>query len=347
MSIYLGNNKITPFYLGSAEIAEAFFGSVRVYPDYNPLGLPPYTMRFQFSDSSYNPNTSGTNWKSGSTWTQVSSDPNIWDYTHVNANWQNAFVDAWTVGTPNNTATLLGANTTGITNMKSLFLGDSYLNPYKTFDTSGVTDMSNMFQGCNHLTDGMYYDTSNVTNMSSMFAGCYYLYRVPHYNTSRVTNMSNMFSGCEHLISVPLFDTHNVTNMSGMFASSSIGGNKIPNFDTSSVTTMSDMFYGVHATIFNIPFDTSHVLYMSRMFSHCTFMQQIPTLDTSSVRDVFEMFAVCPKVESGILDMYNQLSAQSAQLLRHGDCFSQCGSDTASGSAELAQIPSDWGGTAT
>jgi hypothetical protein len=53
------------------------------------------------------------------------------------------------------------------------------------------------------------------------------------------------------------------------------------------------------------------------------------------------MFYRCTKVESGALALYQQASAQ-AIVPSHDRTFYQCGSNTVTGAAELAQIPSDW-----
>lgn len=58
-------------------------------------------------------------------------------------------------------------------------------------------------------------------------------------------------------------------------------------------------------------------------------------------------FAGCSNVESGALALYNQMSTQTTPPQYHQYCFTNCGRDTVTGAAELAQIPSSWGGTGT
>lgn len=57
-----------------------------------------------------------------------------------------------------------------------------------------------------------------------------------------------------------------------------------------------------------------------------------------------EMFKDCPNVKSGQKALYDKLSAINT-ITNHADCFKDCGSDTEEGRAELAQIPTSWGGT--
>jgi len=60
-----------------------------------------------------------------------------------------------------------------------------------------------------------------------------------------------------------------------------------------------------------------------------------------NVTNVSWLFSGCTNVESGALDVYNYLSALPG-ITGHSNAFQGCGSNTTTGSAELAQIPSDW-----
>ena len=240
--------------------------------DPNPLNLPAYTMRFLF-DPPYNPTS--YSWASNVTWTQVSSEPNIWDYTRTGTgnsltDWSFAFNDyhggPGLVYAPGE---VLGANTTGVTEMAEMFRHAPGLRSVALFDTSNVTTMSMMFAGCTALSEVPRFDTRNVTSMFNMFFGCSSLTTVPLFNTSKVTYMAGMFEDCTALTSVPLFDTSNVTNMD--------------------------------STFYN-----------------------------------------CISVESGALALYQQASTQATPPSSHLRTFTSCGSNTTTGQAELAQIPSDW-----
>ena len=187
-------------------------------------------------------------------------------------------------------------------------------------DTSAVTNMGYMFQGCTSLTNVPLFDTSAVTDMSYMFRGCTSLTNVPLFDTSAVTNMSAMFQGCTSLANVPLFDTSAVTDMKYMFR------------DCTSLT--------------NVPlFDTSAVTDMQYTFAGCTSLTSIPLFDTSAVTNMRYTFAGCTKVEGGALALYQQASTQSIPPSEHERTFDNCGKDTVTGAAELAQIPESWGGT--
>ena len=150
-------------------------------PNYNPLNLPPNTIRAKFK-AGYNPTI-------GATQTLVDSVENIWDICTVNNSWFILFKDC------HDLLEILGAN------------------------ASNVTDMRYMFYDCTSLTSVALFDTSNVTNMDSMFSNCTSLKNVPLFDTSNVTNMFSMLESCESLTSVPLFDTSKATTMAYMFNS--------------------------------------------------------------------------------------------------------------------------------
>lgn len=76
-----------------------------------------------------------------------------------------------------------------------------------------------------------------------------------------------------------------------------------------------------------------------QMYMNCTSLRRLPRFELYNAgAHIVSMFEGCRNVESGILDCYDSLIV-SAQ---HGACFRNCGVDTPTGAAELAQIPSDW-----
>ena len=159
--------------------------------------------------------------------------------------------------------------------------------------------------------------TYENSNWSSLLEYQSNLLEVIDANASNVESMIYLFNNCTSLTSVPLFDTHNVTYMLGMFyLCNSL--TSVPLYDTSKVTNMDYMFTG------------------------CTSLTSIPLFDTSKVTDMDFMFADCSNVETGALALYQQASSQANPPSNHTQTFYNCGSNTTTGVAELAQIPSDW-----
>lgn len=146
------------------------------------------------------------------------------------------------------------------------------------------------------------------------------LLEVIEANTTGVTHMQALFVRCRSLTNVPWFNT-------------------------SSVTTMKYMFYECNI-LTNVPlYDTSNVLSMQEMFNNCRALTSIPLFNTSKVTNMNYMFINCTNVQSGALALYQQASTQTTPPTNHTRTFTNCGSNTQTGAAELAQIPSDWGGT--
>ena len=92
-------------------------------------------------------------------------------------------------------------------------------------------------------------------------------------------------------------------------------------------------------------YNTSTVTRFVRTFENCTSLVQVPLFDTSNVTNCDYAFSNCYNVESGALALYTQMSTQTNVPSSHSNCFTNCGRDTVTGAAELAQIPSSWGGT--
>ena len=127
-----------------------------------------------------------------------------------------------------------------------------------------------------------------------------------------------LFYNNTSLVSVIAANTTGVTNMGTMFCKTNL--TTVPLFDTSSVTNMYDMF------------------------NNCTSLTTVPLFDTSSVTNMGQMFRNCMAVESGALALYQQASTQTTPPQYHTLTFKNCGANTIPGDAELAQIPSSWGG---
>lgn len=164
-------------------------------------------------------------------------------------------------------------------------------------------------------------DTSAITNMSYMFYNCTSLKSLVLFNTAAVANMSVAFGGCTSLKNVPLFDTSSNRTMAWMFDGCT-SLEELPAFNTWQVTAINSMCHG------------------------CTSLKGIPLIDTSAVTNANYAFQDCRKVEQGSLDLYQSLSTKPTPVTQHGDVFLNCGIDTPTGAAELAQIPASWGGTA-
>ena len=165
-------------------------------------------------------------------------------------------------------------------------------------------------------------DTSAVTNMSTLLSSCSSLKKVCKFYTSNVTNFTEMFYTCTGLTELPLFDLSSATNINSFLRGCS-NLKIIPAFNTPKVTNF------------------------VAAFRNCNEVTNIPLFDTGKATSVSQLFFNCTKVEGGALALYTQMSTQATPPSTVSDCFKNCGKDTTTGAAELAQIPASWGGTGT
>lgn len=151
------------------------------------------------------------------------------------------------------------------------------------------------------------------------------LLEVLGFNTEGMTKLANVFIGCTALTTIPLLDYTNITDLHSMFSG------------CTSITTVPGL-------------NLLSAIDLGSMFYECTSLTAMPTitLGQSTLLTVAYMFYGCTEIESGILDMYTMLSGKTYTGQDYcEECFTDCGSNTVTGAAELAQIPSSWGGTAT
>lgn len=288
-----------------------------------PSPYPQYSLRFKFSDLNYNPLVAypigpvpypyPKHWKAGCSWTQISSEPNIWEYQRepdhytseqdpwgANA-WNDEFLGMFN-DYENNQVEVLGGNTTGITSMDAMLAQNSGLVRVALFDTSSCYNMSQMLTGV--PISGSYRHTSHLVE-------------VPNFDFTSCLDAQGMFWGCEELETIPAFDLQGVCDTNRMFA------------DCVSLRAIPAMRVGKvgHPMMWEGTVISGNILYMDYMFQDCR------------------------SVASGIADMYTALStngydtaAQTAGVTpaQHAQVFEDCGVDSQSGSAELAQIPAGW-----
>ena len=264
MGIIVNNIKPIRIMFNGVE-ATLYHNGIKIWPEegpdpYNPLNLPPNTVRVRTNDGAAPKKISNTSYETA---TLVEGTTDVYDVYKSGTDFTFLFLNS------NNVEEVLGANTTGITNMSA------------------------MFNYCTSLKTVALFDTSSVTDMHTMFLNCYLLTSVPLFNTSSVTDMRSMLDLCSSLTSVPLFDTSSVTNI-------------------------------------------------EYMFSKCSALKTVPLFNTSSVVFMNGMFENCKNVQSGALALYQQASTQANPPSKHTGTFKNCGSDTTTGAAELAQIPEDW-----
>lgn len=305
-------NGVTPtgIYVGSTAASAVYLGNVKVWEAAPSMAAN--TLKFRFSDTSYDPSSLTT--LTGATWTQISSEPNVWlwDASSVQTtNWSTAFYRKWTsssnhveiidagvLTTPTIMASQSGSTYYGI------FANNTYLvSASPLISLPNATDCSCLFYRCTNLAGSVSISCPSATIISDCFGGSDYtsakITSATITTSSSLRMVNQVFRGCKELQSFSISNTESVYN-----------------FDY--------------------------------LCNNCTSLQTVPLLATGgagSTGSVENMFNGCSNVASGALALYTQMSTQTNPPGWHDNCFTNCGSNTTTGAAELAQIPTSWGGT--
>lgn len=288
---------IGPMTGGSGTIPNESGASASATNLYEGAMLPAKTIRFRFSDLSYDPSVSFVPYGDESfEWTRVTANPNVWDCRVIH------------------TSVASDANLSGV-----FAAGDEPDTNPVHFDSYGLI-----------VVEPGEYDWDPTKTITVVDA-----------NLSGVTSLNGAFEKCAQLITVEKFrGTQDVEDWNTTF--DTCGSlSSVASFDVSGATALSLTFRGT--AIENAPaLNTSHITDFSGMFVNCESLREVPLYDTSSATDVRWMFYRCYNVTSGALALYTQMANQATPPSLHSECFTDCGRDTQTGAAELAQIPSDW-----
>ena len=137
-------------------------------------------------------------------------------------------------------------------------------------------------------------------------------------NTTGITDATEMFRNCNRLSSVCKMDLSTLDTANFMFSDCTIL-EEFPNMNL-------DNLAGANG-----------------MFQRCSVLQVVPDFgQLPNIATVGGMFYNCKFVYAGALALYNILSTRITTASRYSQCFRNCGADTTTGAAELAQIPSGW-----
>ena len=139
-------------------------------------------------------------------------------------------------------------------------------------------------------------------------------------------------SAVDYGIGLPfLFANHKVTTQNGLLIPSSLGGGTCKLIGSGNLNIVDS--------------NGNTCETMDRMFNDCTGLTYIEPLHCTNVYNVGGMFQGCTEVTEGAYDQYVWFNTYGINITNHSGTFSNCGSNTQTGAAELAQIPSGWGGT--
>lgn len=329
MALQIGSTNFGHIYVGSTEIAEAYFGSIKVFPDSTPV-IPVNTLRLKYSQG-YTPSfADGTS-------VCIDQQNNIWDWTNIQFTASN--IDR------TNLIEVVDGNLVATNALYQTFSGITSLLRVQRLYAPNTKGLNAIFRGCTALqTVAGFQPSTEISEAIALFASCSSLQSVNLFDTHTMTHAASMFSHCSSLEAIPAFDFSNCTDVDTAFrACSSL--RTIPNFNFSNVVTMRNTFEGCRSLTAIPSMNLSKVENMVYAFGDCFSLQAIPAITVSVVDNCYGAFSNCSEVTTGALNMYNAFISQATPPTTHTDTFWYCGRDTASGAAELAQIPASWGGT--
>jgi len=267
--------------------------------------IPPYTMRFQFDDG-FDPNSLLTDSTEYiGTWTHVAGS--VWDFTYQNERW---YAYGW--------------NSTG-----------NYRFLYSVLSIKSKEIIS----------DDLYQYNDST---SSLFG---YNAKVLGANLTGVRYLTKTFYNWGPLKSIAYFDTSMLYNASELIANSNVSRIQqveyIPDFNFSSITDEELTWNGNSmASSASAKKGLGSFAFSSRGSGRYSILKAVPnlTIPINSNVTVDNMFYGQYNVESGALALYNKFATANWQG-SHISTFTNCGATTTTGAAELAQIPTTWGGT--
>lgn len=212
---------------------------------------------------------------------------------------------------------------------------DSSWNSFALFGGNGTTE------GPDSVLEVLGANTTGIRCFTGMFAYCRNMTKVALFDTSKAIFTHEMFSECTALTALPKYDLSNVVRCTEMFNRTRLS--VFPELNLLNLEGAGDMFFGCSMIVEPPILRTSNKLTdITGMFDMCSRLKHMPNICTDSITSCSRAFSQCYSVESGILDMYNRLAANGITADNHSYTFYDCGRDTTTGSAELAQIPSDW-----
>lgn len=275
-----------------------------------PSALAPYTVRFQFDSSVYDPTSYTNHWYSGGTWTRVSSSPNVWDFRCPSTQWYNFFHVNQYSKLPS--CQIIDANLRDVTKFSETFYGQDNITGVNLGDLWNLQVTSQPFTGCSAIKDFVIGDIGELSSASYIelntgdgsfipaqgsierfqIGDCY---KDMHWITDSVDY-------CPYLESVTIGTQYATTSISNMFvsASGSSKGLTITLGDMPLVEDASQAFLKVGASQGSSSLMQSAVtlnlgsmpslVNAREMFRQSFIFGAAPNLDLSNVTDANRMF---------------------------------------------------------
>lgn len=327
MPIYFGNKVVDPNF-GNKVIKCAYFGNKLVYVRDN--SMPPMSMRFKFNNKNLVPTASkfGT-WPEGSTWTKVTSNSNIWDFTYSSYNWNSAFAGKFKDIYTNGKVYMVSSTVVLLTGIDYLFKDCFMLKSIAPFAISmGCQNMIGTFMGCGvsslpklntfgikNMNYAFYdselaeipfdWDFASVTSMNWTFHGCIKLNydisageQIKTLNTYHLNSLRYTFWGCGALKRAPGMDTSMVSSMGGALGWAGITATPGSDWQYGSLLYAGQLFEGCsHLTDGGYlpdfaPQDLEHFC------NECINLITPPAISLTNATNMYQMYRNCSSMTS-------------------------------------------------
>lgn len=206
---------------------------------YNPLNLPPRTLRVKFDNNVIEP---VTYYQLGN-WTYVSA--NTWDWTYDTDDWYGGLEDLGYFSLSN--YSIIAGNTESITSMNQLFQDYGDPPPDRKFSITAcapinlknVVNANRMFHAAWNLLDMPALDYSHLLYTESMFERCTAMSSVIDNTFNSVVHADEMFNDCWSMSAYPQDSLLAVSSVSFTFT------------DCSSMTSNAIDFIQSHTNVVN------------------------------------------------------------------------------------------------
>ena len=352
-----------------------------ITPDIVP---PARSLRLQFTDTSFDPSTyewpTTTSKVHNATWT--SQGNGIWDMTYDNADWSNLMAnisESRCSGVPH--FDIIAGDCTDVTTLYRAFTTCDLINNFSGLtNTDSVKNITEMFAYTPNIVAIELPDMNAVTSITCFTSCTYYGQQTTALKSIKIGDLNSctliklVAANIPSIESIELGDLPLITSTDNfdlyvpLQKASSASGiadyydsplKSIKIGDMVNLTNASNMFYTVkRSAVDKKKYECGSYRFVERielgsmpklsnaksMFRNCTSLTACVDVGSTELTTVYYMFYGCTNVESGILDVYNKLSAIDtlSSETSHQKAFYNCGSNTVSGSAELADIPAEW-----
>lgn len=281
--------------------------------------VPSDTIRFKFGQANYTPPSI-----TGVEWIRMMQSPNVWD-AHITSyvdSGYNIFRNKFTNVSGNPVQIVCGSLGTAQAPSRPTGLFDGCTGLTQVGPLSITTEdnypCNALFRGCTNLTSA---------DISATHVGTYNL------------GFYQAFQNCTSLSSINLSVTGKIGDAQYMFMNCTSLSSITPSANCK-IGNAQYMFYNCESLTTAPALDLSEATNLTGMYQECSSLTAVPMYTLREFANLAFMFQYCYNVESGAYDFYDYARTRYPTSVTR--CFRDCGSNTTTGAAELARIPSDW-----